>query len=149
MNQRHDLGKRELSIVVMNANLRMARIAPYVGVSHADLRFDQSFQLFESAELVRLAGDHRAQIELAGRSAILRRPRPNVGFPAFARRMIVVVMIMTAARAVVVVVAVVVMSMTVIMAMITVMIVGMGVMIVAAAGAVNMNRFVLMVMATA
>lgn len=77
----------------MNAEFSVPRVAPHVRVGHADSRFDQSLQLLESAELVRLAGDHRVQIELAGGAAILRRPRADVGFPSFARLMIVVVVV--------------------------------------------------------
>lgn len=77
----------------MNAEFSVPRVAPHVRVGHADPRFDQSLQLLESAEFVRLAWDHRVQIELAGGPAIFRRPRADVGFPSFARLMIAVVIV--------------------------------------------------------
>jgi hypothetical protein len=115
----------------------MARVAPHVGVGDADPRLDQSLQLFKPAELVRLARDHRVQIELASGPTAFRRFCADVRFPAFGRMVVMMVMpmIVVAARAMFVMMVVMIMVMVVMI---------MVVMIVTTVRAMNMFVFMRM-----
>jgi hypothetical protein len=91
LDERQDLRECHSFVIVVNAEFGMSEVAANVNVRYAGARLDQLLELLRSAELVGLAGNDKAQLELACMTAGFGRAR--AGKPPGLRRMMVVMVV--------------------------------------------------------